>query len=301
MGLGTQLAQAGQNEPAPRLDTGTVIAINWTESVAMVNVRGSTIPAAMCGEQPNVGGHVWVLSVGDTALIIGKPARPAMGTVQSSPSQGFVSIATDDGKTRSLPYSVDDPPVAGQRWLLDWAADGHAIARASGEVGAPPYTPETSPLPGLGGGGVQERTFHPTDSGSFRGGWWTSKVYYAENNTVGAYFYGTSIKDTIPDNAPISKVQIYLNCELSQGSSSTFWGLHGFAGKPTGSGFSINDDVDKGYFGVGGGWYDFPLAWGDALKVGTSLGIGTAGPGYRIFTGVEGGQQHGAIRIEWTE
>src|SRR5690606_30652751 len=116
------------------------------------------------------------------------------------------------------------------------------------------------------------------------------------SGNIGAWFYGSTIADTIPDGAKISRVQLYVNEFYNQFPSSLATiGLHALAAKAGAP--SVSSPVT---ISAGSGWKDLPTSFGDALKTGAKLGVGTAEGGYHKFRPVSADADCGMLRIDWS-
>lgn len=255
---------------------------------ATVDVGGGRIPADFCGYLPEVNEPVWVLFINGTATILGPTLeKPGRGTVSGAPSGNLVPVDTDAGPL-NLPYAAGLSLSAGQVVKLGAWNDGgfvFAIMSTSPTAEAPPDAPG-------GGGGDHTEIFTATDSGSYRGGWWTAQVYASDTNT-GAFFYGTKIADTIPDGATIVSIEIYISISDLEFQAPNI-GVHGSASKPGGNvsvAFSAPVNIADGWIGI-------PTSHGDYLKANAG-GIGIDSGGFSILNSLDADPQSGALRIHW--
>jgi len=270
---------------------------------ALVDVGDGRIPVDFCGYLPSLNEPVWVELQADTAILLGStrylPDRGTLVTV----SAGLARVLTDAPAPLDdirATYNLGEALSSGQIVKLYWSDGPHIV----GIMSTQPTLPPIPDAPASGGGEV-EQIFTAIDSGSYRSRWWTNDVWYAENNKPGAWFYGTKIKDTIPDNATVLSVDIWLRVTQASGSSPQI-GTHGYAHKP-GGGFGINNKVTLSGVGAGfAGWVgsrdeDNKDAWrgfGEFLKQNDG-GVGTDGAGLRVFAGINADGQSGALRIRW--
>lgn len=253
------------------LTAGVCLSIDEATGVALISLGGAAVPVRII-IRPTPGWPVTVLTIGSQRLCLGPDYRSVTGEVIADPDLGSVTVLTDDGITRTLPYSTVLDLAIGDRVVIDWDHydDGFVVAEPASEASAP-IVPPPPPTPG----GELEYSFYPVDSGSYGSSWFTTRVYSSDSN-IGAYFYN-GIAASIPDNAEILRVSIYLNAEQVSGGDPTF-GMHSLASKsgaPT-----VTDAVS---IAPGTGWRDLPLSFGDALKTGAKLGIGTDTGGYHIY------------------
>lgn len=256
-----------------------------------VDVGGGRIPADFCGYVPHVNESVWVLFVNGTATILGPTKmRSGIGTVASAPSGNRVAVTTDGG-TETVPYASGLSLSVGQVVRLGAWNDGgfvYAVMSTTPVFQAPPAN--------TGGGQTNfSQTFVARDSGSYRGGngWWTGEVWSSDNNT-GAWFYGSSIADTIPNTATITRVQLYIAARQIQYAGPNF-GAHGSAGKPGGN---ISFGTGTQSVGIYNGWVDLPGFIGNYLRDNAG-GIGIDHGGYSIMKSIQQDASSGAVAISW--
>lgn len=298
--LGVLLAAAAPSNPENgtrvQLLVGDVVSVDWVTQQCTVNTPdGSSVYARMAGDPPVPGVPVYVLIVGQTAVTIGRPPRPPMGTVTGTPANGLVDVQADDGVTYTVGFQTSYTPANGHRVLLDWDAGGHIINRVDA---APTPTP---PEQGNTGPVRKTQQFKAVDSGSFRSAWGSGVVYFGQSYPSAGWFYGTQIANTIPDDATIESVSIYLEVTAQGGVSSLPLFLHTSATRPGGN-LALDQQFNAGAAPNGfRGSVRLPNGWGDLLKTGARLGVGTTGPGYRRMNGPAQSAAAGAITITWTE
>lgn len=276
------------------LRVGTCLSINWTKLTAKVNIPGSTLDLPMV-VAPVVNARCYVGFLANQPVVLGPVARPPLATATGSPSSGIVKVTGDDGQSYGVAsngFSI----TAGTRVLIEWAdRGGYVVALPS----ADPLTGQ--PIIGSGGDAPtptrQSRTFYPIDSGtqngsggSGSGNYWTSQVYCGDS-TIGGYFYGTQIADTIPDSASILSVVVALTQIGGSGGSAPKLGLHNL---PSKSG-NLTPTSATPVLG-GSNLSQLPNAFGDALKTAAAFGLATAHGGYWIFGTAA---QSGALTITW--
>jgi hypothetical protein len=119
--------------------------------------------------------------------------------------------------------------VANDIVFLDWASNGLIVGRIS-----TPVVPEPPEEPGTSTGGARTERFYADDSGAFQAGfgWRTNDVWSSASN-IGAWFYGSKIRDTIPDGAAILSATINLPLQEQLGTAP--FGRHGADRKPSGT------------------------------------------------------------------
>ena len=235
---------------------------------------------------PEVNEPVWVFWIDGTPYVLGPTvSKPDRGVVISV-AGGLVRLTTAFGIVE-IPYSSTLAPTAGQTMKITWSGGGFAIAVMSNSPAAP------VPPPAPGGGAVAHSdVFTAVDTGSFNGSWSTAMLY-ASNTYLGAAFYGSKIKDTIPSGAVITSLEVYIAPNRVEGANPNF-ALHNHLTRPGGApALSSSTPI-----AVTGGWLPLPTGWGDALKAGGgSAGIGLNHGGYNIFKSLTQDGMSFALRV----
>ncbi|WP_353809166.1 hypothetical protein [Agromyces sp. SYSU T00194] len=257
-----------------------------------VDVGGGRFPAyPLTGYRPAINERVTVWIIDDVPFLVGPiVSHPVDGTIVSTAS-GIATVSTDQGNV-SATYPLGASYSGGEAVRLQWGGDRpHVIGVKS--------TSPTAPDPGEdpGGGGV--KTYSPTfraryDSGSYGSSWFTNRIYSSISN-LGAWFYGNKIRDTIPSDAEILKVEIYLAPAKLFGDPANI-GVHNHASRPAGSPTISSTSAVAPH----AGWNTLPNSVGDALKSGGSArGIGIVHGGYHIFLSPTEDGESGKLRITY--
>lgn len=275
----------------PRVAVRKATFVGVVDKAAQVDMGDSRF---LCdfgsGYIPVVGEAVRIWSVGDQHMLFPAGPRPNVGTV-STVANNRASIATSVGTITAFYAGV--APSSGDRVGIVWSEDG---PWCSTRLSSSPPPPEPPPNPG-GGGGVRSAIFRVTDTGSTdrnRARWWTSRPM-ASSSTYGAFFYGTQIRDTIPDNATLVKLEFYVSWQQRQGGTPNF-ALHNLARKA-----GVPSMGSSTAWAPGGGWQTPPMAaaWFNGLKGGGMYGIGLNQGGWNIFSSRADNSMTGALRITW--
>jgi hypothetical protein len=271
MSADTSLARAGAERESREstLTRALCTAFDPATGMAVFNINGGTQAAPVVGFPPSVGWEAWLIYVASQPLCLGPVYRSPWGVVAAEPAGGKVEVSGDDGRTYVLPYADSLELAAADRVAIDWASGVVMVEPASESVPADVIQP-----PGATGE-VRTWNFFPRDSGSYGSSWFTTSVFSSDSN-VGVFFYD-GIADTIPDSAEIISVSLHLSATRSEGADPTI-GLHSEAGK--GGAPTVSAAV-----AVPGGTGDksLPTSFGDALKTGATLGVGTNHGGYHVF------------------
>lgn len=243
------------------------------------------------GYIPIVGEAVRIWSVGDQHLLFPAGPRPAIGTVLTV-ADGRATLETSTGAVTAA--YAGTAPVSGDRVGIVWSEDG---PWCSAKLSSTPAPPTPAPDPG-GGSKLRSAIFRPIDTGSHNVGsssYWQAQPW-ASNTTLGGWFYGTQIRDTIPASATPSKLEFYVSWAQRQGGNPNF-GLHA---RPTKSGQLSFTNVTS--WNPNGGWQTPPGAgaWFNALKAGGGrFGVGLQHGGYNKFSSRSQNSMSGALRISW--
>jgi hypothetical protein len=254
---------------------------------ALVDFNGGRVPAYILpGMAPMLNESVWVEVVDGVAYLHGPTTlRSDEGTIVTA-ADGVAAVTTATGDATAA-YEDGIPLSPGDVVRLSWGPSGAWILGVAIEAVPPDVPPSPDSV-----GDRRTVEFSALDSGSYQPGygWRTKDVWSSENNS-GGWFYGTQIKDTIPDTASIVTAQIYLPAPTKLSGARPF-GRHGHASKPGGAlTFS-----DTSTLAGTSGWVDIPTSLIDHLKVNDGgLGFGTGG--YNIWPGTQRDGQSGKVRV----
>lgn len=276
---------------AARILSGVYRGLDGTRG--LVDFEGGRVPAyIITGDTPSVNEPVWVMVLDDVAYIVGPTTpRPGNGVIVSA-AGGVAEVDTALGRvTATCDGSASFPVGAGVK--LMWLEGAHVVG-IRGAV-------ETPTVPPIEGGGRTSRlvTFSPNDSGSYQAGygWRTNDVWSSSSNS-GGWFYGTTIADTIPDDAAIDAADIYLPPPDRLLGARPF-GRHSATSKPGGA---LTFDATTTLPGTSG-WQPVPLEYIDHLKV-HGGGLGFSFGGWNVWPGTQRSMQteapSGALRVRYT-
>jgi len=296
--LQTRQSLSDLQKASPIAQAAVVLATSYPSNVT-VNLAGGAVPALCVGGQfPAVGDSVMILRIDTTYICLGAIPKPAHGIVQAAAANGRVTVKCDDGVTYSLNYNHLYTPAVNDHVKIDWDLIGGFVVGPL--AGAPTGDPNIIAAPGAPSGETsgpqtQSVTFYPTDSGTWNGSSYFTNDVYCGDSTLGAYFYGTQIADTIPNGAVINAIAVFLDetTNYYPASLATI-GTHGLTGKSgaptTGNAVTVS---------AGSGWKFLPTVFGDVLKTGAAFGLATDHGGYHIFA-PKGVGNSGALTINWT-
>lgn len=269
------------------------VFVSQTGTLARVNQGSTTIDVRSLARYPLIPGEAVRLERrGDTMVLLGPTVpRAATGRVVGTGSPTCtVEYPDGSGVTKQMPYPAGYTPVLNDKVAINWETGGsiETVLTAIPTVTTPGTAAPTGPV-----------QFHPApflaiDGGSYRAGsWWTSQVI-ASNSNSGCWFYGSTIKDTIPDTATIVSARIYLPLLSIQGSESPQLGRHGLtvkAGAPTIAAAAALEPRS--------GWVTIPTTLIDFLKANDG-GLGfLAGFSYTTWYGPASDGLSGALDITY--
>lgn len=299
--MGLADAQIEANRRARKfawIETATVISIDSSApGLVIVNLAGADLELpTMQPVLPNDLVRV-ARSLEGTPVVLGRALSfPAQGTVAAINAGVSVNVLGDDGHMyEGRPYLLTYTPSVGHLVALD--ALGRVLGRLSSIAGVPdpsivPAVPPPPPTPSSG-----IAYFSADDSGSFQSGrWWTPKVYYSQNN-LGAWFYGTKVRDTLAGAVAVDGCQIYLPVEYATGSNAQL-GVHPHAAKPGGAP-TVSGASAVATNVAAPGWYPLRTDIAQYLIDNAGAGVSTYGAGYRIFSGRSENVDSGRLAIAW--
>lgn len=274
---------------------GTFVSTNTDGTVQVDFGQGAINCQSASTFQPLPGDSVFCQQSGATTVMLGPSSlRSGVGTVTATGAPK-ITVSTSIG-SRQMFYISSYAPTIGDVVLIDWGSGGIVVGKVTGAPAGSYLPPSAAPASFL-------VDFAANDSGTWYvpgGGFNQTDVWCTSTgNNRGAWYYGTTIPDTIPDTATITSLQLFLPEFYNQFPSSlALIGLHTFAAK-TGEPVITSPTAVPG----GAGWVNLPLPFGDALKTGADKGVGTgstAGSGYHKYRGVASDADSGKLRIGWT-
>lgn len=251
------------------------------------DVTGRVPAQVWTSYRPEVGESVTVVAV-DGSFYLAGPAtlKPAEGTITAVASDS-VAVDTDIG---SVTASINNGATlsAGQVVKLYWSNGAHVLGALTAAPVPPP--PPDPPQPSKS---QHVDTFTAVDAGTFSGGRWWQPQVWASDSTLGAWFYGSKLSDTLR-SAEVTKLEIYVSFASKFGAPPNV-GTHPDAGKPAG-GPSISNAQPMN---LQNGWNELPLAWGVALAQ-NGGGIGFAHGGFNKAHSLAEDALSGALRFTST-
>ena len=283
---------------AVKVRQGQFVGLDGTHAVVDVGAQRSLASFWDGWSIPGINDTVNVLTVdGQSFMVGGVLPRPGVGVV-ATVGDPKVTVTTEVGVI-SMTYA-GEAPTSGDVVGIVWPGLGEPWCI---KLATSPEEPAPAPNPGAGvGAKVQTVTFKATDTGSVAkgsGSWWQSRPWNSPSN-YGCWFYGTAIRDTIPDDAQMLGFEMYLSWAARRWMGTLRWGLHDLSvksGAPRVEGQAAWDP------GRDAGWFTPPWAadWFTALARGTWYGIAlnAAGSGKEEAKSRAEDPFTGALRIKW--
>jgi hypothetical protein len=276
----------------------TIIGIHVSQAGPIATVLmgdGGTIQARTASPYPSVPGDPVRLERRGGTLVVTGPAVPRSPTGRvtvGGSTTATVEYPNGSGITKSMPTALT--VALNDLVLINWESGGAVIGKLAALPGV--VAPIVPPAAGL-------TTFHPApftaiDSGTYYipGSRWstTDVTSVSTGNNDGAWFYGSKIKDTIPDAAAIVSVFMYLPL-TSQQTGTPLLQLHTAATRPGGN---VTFTGATTGLTLKSGWVQIPTTFIDVLKA-SDGGLGFSSGGYNIWRGVAADGLSGALDITY--
>lgn len=286
------LAEALQSISEVDVLLGSFVAQDGVLATVDVGDARLTVPT-LAHVQPITGDAVRLLRVGKQLILIGGTVpRSPIGRVSATGSpRCTVEYPAGSGVTQLMAYPNNITPAVNDVVLIDWASGGTIAARLSTNPTAPTPTPAPPPPSSSPVTQVFTAVGSRTRSAS---GWLNSSEVWASATTKSAWWYGSKIRDTIPDVATILSAEIYLPIFQNFGSDPLLR-VHTDASQPSGN---PNFVAGSAALNPRQGWVPIPTGYIDQLKV-TTGGVGFDTGGFNKYRGVTTDAQSGALRVTY--
>jgi hypothetical protein len=270
-----------------RLYVGTFVGlVNRAATVDLVGGRVTGMSTAT-PYRPQVNDTVWVAFIDGVPLMLGPTVMPPdSGTVVTVSPETAV-VTTDVGDIRAT-YNVGAAISSGQTVKLMWAAGAHIV----GVMSSSPTPPTPPPPPVIINPVPHIDVFTAVTAGSWSEAYgWAKQEPWAADNVLGAWFYGSKIRDTLA-GAAIQRIELFATPTQVKGAAPAF-ATHLHAAKPPGSPLLSNPTP----IAVGPAtWIELPVEFGQFLLDNIG-GIGLNHGGENKFRSLAEDPQSGAIRI----
>ena len=266
--------------------------------MAVVDLGDQRVPVQFATPWvPEINEPVWVDSVDGMLRLVG-PTTPKPGRGIVSDIDGDLATVVTAFGEYQMPFSAGDAPGGSDPVGIVWS-EGARCFRLSVD----PDLPTPAPPPPSPGEEVRTAEFRAIAAGSTDRPpkptrWWTSRPM-ASATTIGAWFYGTQIKDTIPADAEFVSLEIWVSWAVRRFGPPR-WVLHDH-GFPISSTPNLSSYVEWEP-GADAGWKTPPDAagWFNALKAGGSwAGVGLNQGGWEEANALSADGASGALRIKW--
>lgn len=193
-----------------------------------------------------------------------------------------------------LPYMQSYTPIVGNVVAIQWTFEGGLVTGTVSTTPkvetADPAPPRPAPAPG----GFRPTPFRATVSGTYQSGSWTSGNVMSSDSGRGVFLYGSSVADTIPDDAVINFVRIWLSPQQIFGDPAQLRLVSNTAlsGAPAWVGAAWP-------LAPAPGWQQIPNSFADWLKANNG-GLGFEGGGFHIFDSIAIDPMSGALDISYS-
>jgi hypothetical protein len=269
-----------------RVNTYLATFVSFTPDDMKFDIGPERISArSWTSYRPEVNEPVWVVSVNGRFFFVGAAlSKPGQGEVLALVDDRAI-VGTDIGDvTASVPESAELVP--GSIVTLYWQGGAHVMTVLSSPL------PVVEPPPAPSTGATQHvDTFLAIDAGTFGGGNWKQRQVWASASTLGAWFYGTKIVDTLRA-AQVQKIEIFCTLTSVYGDPPVF-ATHPHGSQPTGAPALSNSTPRAVSSGV---WLELPVAFGQWLAANVG-GVGLNHGGFNKFRSLTEDPQSGALRI----
>ncbi|ROS62211.1 hypothetical protein EDF38_1314 [Frigoribacterium sp. PhB160] len=263
--------------------------VSYEDKAATVDLEGSRLLGIKSATPylPAVGEQVWVQFIDGVPWLLGPTViPPGDGTIVTVSSESAV-VETDIGRITAT-YTAGQALSSGQNVKLYWQGGPHVIGPLA--TTPPPKPTPDPPAPSPSSRHVD--VFTAVDAGSWSGAYgWRQAQVWASDSLLGAWFYGSKIRDTLAD-AAVEKIEIWSTLTQIRGNPPVF-ATHPHAGKPTGAPALSSSTATPV---ASGRWVQLPLSFGQFLASNVG-GIGLNHGGYNKFRSLAEDPQSGALRI----
>jgi len=265
------------------------IFVSQSGAIATINQGDTAVTARVASQYPFLPGDAVRLERRGNELFVLGPSLPrsSIGRVAATGTPLItVEYPSGSGVTAQMPYNSQYAPAVNDVVLIDWESGGAVVCKLTATPGSTAPAAAVSPAVRR-----YRQTFTAVDSGSYQNGrWWTNEVWSSDNN-IGGWFYGSKLRDTIPDAAVIVSARLYLPARQVYGNPSNL-GRHSSNLRPSGA-ITV---VSTSPLSSRSGWVSIPTSLIDTLKV-SAGGIGVDKGGYTIWRGTQTDGLSGALDI----
>jgi hypothetical protein len=261
--------------------------VSQSSALAQVVVGNALLQVASSVTGLVSGDPVRLERRGGALILIGPTrARSTTGRVTATGTLTTVEYPNGSGVTQQMRRNSLYTPAVNDLVLIDWPSGGTIVGKIDAITATPP--PPTPPPPPPQ---TYDVTFLAGDSGAFQSGFgWRTNDVWGSSNNQGGWFYGSQIRDTIPDSAVIKNAWIFL--PLQQQVGNAMFGRHGSESKPGGAlSFSSTSNL-----GNRSGDVEISTSLIDHLKANPG-GLGFDYGGYNIWRGTQKDGRSGALRV----
>lgn len=281
---------------------GIYAGYDYVTRLHTINFAESTVQVPASTRYLPVAGEAVILTWINRRLRLTGPARAksSEGTIIGY-SAPYATVANGN-ELYQLPVSV---PIANaglatnDEVVIDWDYRGGYVKDKLTAAGTDPDKPpkltvDQKPftLYFFAKQSGSRKSFNPAGSAPSYSKWWTQDVI-ADDDNVGGWFYGNTIRKTLRNDAHISSVEIYLSPRSLKGARPNI-GRHTRDTRPgDDDSLSVSDAAARG---GKSGWVRLPVEWAEAWRDNAG-GVALSDGGTNIYKGIQADRQSGKLRI----
>lgn len=193
-----------------------------------------------------------------------------------------------------LPYMQSYTPTVGNVVAIQWTFEGGLVTGTVSTVPKVEPVNHVPPRPAPATGGFHPSPFRAALAGTYQSGSWTSANVTSSDSNRGVFLYGSTVADTIPDDAVINYVRLWLSPQQIFGDPAQLRLVSNtsLSGAPAWAGVAWP-------LAPVPGWQQIPNSFAEWLVTNTG-GIGFDGGGFHIFDALSTDPMSGALDIAWS-
>jgi hypothetical protein len=272
-----------------------------SDGLNVVNVGESTVSVKAATKfRPAKGEPVTLTWINGRLRLTGPARAKSSDGVVVSVNNPHVTVKVE-GINYVLPFaiSITDQLEVGKPVKVDWDYRNGAVTDVLSTVdpdnpAEPRLTIDQKPftLYFFAKQSGSRKSFNPKGAAKAYTKWWTQDVI-ADDDNVGGWFYGPTIRKSLRDDAFISSVEVFLPPRSVKGGLPKI-GRHTQDKRPSGDdGLSVQDaDTRK----ARSGWVKLPTEWAETWRANAG-GVALSHGGTNVYKGIQANRQSGKLRI----
>lgn len=275
----------------PRSESLVGVFVAQVGNIATVDQANRRLQVKSVTQTPVRPGDAVRLEWASGELVMLGPTVPraVTGRVAAAGNPATVEYPAGSGVTAVLPVMNGVTLTVGDTVFLDWGSAGLVVGR----IASPIVPPKPNLPPPPPSGGQRTEQFYADDSGSYQDGYgWRMNDVSSSSRNQGAWWYGSKIRDTIADDAPI--ISATINLPLIRELGAAPFGRHATESKPSGPVTIFAASTLPGKSGE----VAIPLSLIDHLKANPG-GVGFDLGGYNVWRGTQSDGSSGRLTITY--